>query len=232
MKATLIALLGLMLSCNSSNAQWRKVADFIDSADGSSELINAGYFIDHPGPPRVGFIGTQPELWKTTDGGISWFKSWANDAPDYSGAFVEDISFKDSMTGWFLYSGGPSVLRTTNGGLSWSPLTVPLPAYEVEGIHYCSSGNRLLVSRDDTAMLVSTDLGNTWSSISAKKNGYFAFSNDSMGIVPVFYYQDTIEGILRTTDAGVTWSLTSARFRLDCLIPLAIPETPTCFAAT
>src|ERR1700733_5281854 len=228
----------ILLSSNSSNAQWRNIANFIDSSSGFSESISDIYFIDHPGPPRVGFVGTEPELWKTTDGGNSWFKSWANDIPDYSGAFVQGICFKDSMTGWFLYD-IYYVYKTTNGGSSWQPASQLPPSfleYGANDIHYCSSSNRLLVSGLFTdLMAVSTDLGNTWSTVNAGQYGSFAFSNDSMGILSVG--EDSINGIqdtsgtgaiLRTTDAGRTWFVTDTGF--ICWQPLAIPGTPICFA--
>ncbi len=233
----LLFILLIALSSSPCPAQWRHIHDFIDSSSGLSEGITNITFLDHPGPPRVGFVGTEPELWKTTDGGNSWTKCWAYDAPDYAGADVQDIVFKDSMTGWFLYS-NCTVYKTTNGGDSWnevSPLPIP-PEYGANDIHYCAASNRLLVSGLFTdSMAVSTDLGNTWATTNVGQYGFFAFSNDSVGVLSVISYpdtttkkEDTISGILRTTDAGITWSLANTPF--SCWLPLAIPGTPTCFA--
>jgi photosystem II stability/assembly factor-like uncharacterized protein len=235
----LLFLLFILCVSDPSIAQWRNIANFIDSSSGLSEEISSVYFIGLPGPPRVGFAGTQPELWETTDGGEKWFKSFANDEPDYSTVYVNDICFKDSLTGWFLYSTSV-VYRTTNGGESWqavSALPQAFLTYGANDIHYCSSANRLLVSGLVTgAMAVSTDGGNSWSTTNAGEDGYFSFSNDSMGIMSCIKYEDSLEGIqdtlggiLRTTDAGESWSLTENFF--GCWQPLAIPGTSICFAA-
>ncbi len=235
----LLFIIFITLLSNPCLAQWKHVHDFIDSASGLNEGIAKITFIDHQGSPRVGFVGTEPELWKTTDGGNSWTKCWANNAPNYSDAAVQNIVFRDSMTGWFLYSTPPSVYRTTNGGDSWqevSPLPTLYSDYGANDIHYCAASNRLLVSGVFTdSMSVSTDLGNTWTTTNVGQYGFFSFSNDSVGVLSVISYpdtidgkEDTISGILRTTDAGITWSVTNTSF--SCWLPLAIMGTPTYFA--
>jgi Secretion system C-terminal sorting domain/BNR/Asp-box repeat len=180
-------IISITLLSNPCFAQWRNIANFIDSSSGESEFISDVYFIDHPGPPRVGFVGTNLELWKTTNGGTTWFRPQTVSPPDYVGT-VTDIFFKDSLTGWFTTQQGyfissqgcPICYRTTDGGNSWQPLYAPgiLPVSFGSAlslsIHYSSVANRLTLSSilpADTSenaisggavLLYSTDLGNTW----------------------------------------------------------------------
>src|ERR1041385_606154 len=95
----LFVFLGCTVIVQPSTAQWRKIyhLDY-------SQIMDI-YFIDLPGPPRVGFIGTA-DLWRTSDGGKSWGSEpcWINPGLD---GYVSSVYFKDSMTGWFCYGGYP-----------------------------------------------------------------------------------------------------------------------------
>ena len=217
-------LVTVALLTSSANAQWRKVRDFIDSTSGINELITCVYFMDLPGPPRIGFVGTESELWKTTDGGISWKDVWPQ--PMAGSAYVIDICFKDSLTGWFSYPG--AVYRTDDGGDFWYP--VYNTPYAVEAIHYCAASRKLFLGLLDT-MLVSTDLGNTWAPVLPPAAIFdFSFSSDSSGIASAAFGRDSA-AILRTLDGGNTWatpdSMPSAGEGISD--PLAIPGTPICF---
>ncbi len=65
---------------------------------------------------RIGFvdIDVQNALWKTTNSGENWFS-----VGNYS---FEDMYFTDSLNGW-LANG--NMLKTTNGGLNWTPQRLP-----------------------------------------------------------------------------------------------------------
>jgi photosystem II stability/assembly factor-like uncharacterized protein len=218
-------LLSQLLVSSSLGAQWRKLADFkgFNGINTIDELIRSVYFLDLPGPPRIGFVGTTSELWKTNDGGSSWAKVWGDG--NYSNEFVTDICFKDSLVGWFGYVGSGTLYRTTNGGQLWKQLRFnQIPS----GIYYSSFQNKLFVG-GDSAVFVSTNLGNSWDTIRGIEAGGFSFFTDSIGIalyVPPI--TDTTHFMVRTTDCGLTWKPSVAPPGL----PLVIPGTSTSFVST
>ncbi|MDP4199452.1 MAG: T9SS type A sorting domain-containing protein [Bacteroidota bacterium] len=225
-----IALL-MTLFVNIACAQWRKINDFVNSIDGQKEAVSCIYFLNQLGSSGTGYLGTTPELWKTTDGGATWKISWSH-AFGYGSGGITDIVFKDSLIGWFTYlSINSEVYRTEDGGASWKLLSGSVRSEgSLWGMYYCAATKRLLLSQGDS-LRVSTDLGDTWKSVDTLQTGYFSFSSDSMGILSAYNIdtsQDSPNGILRTTDAGITWSITDARF--GCWRPLAIARTPICFA--
>ena len=62
-----------------------------------------------------GIIGSENKLFRTTDGGDTWYSSY------YNGDF-KSIYFLNDSLGWAVCNPNGYVYRTTNGGLSWSRL--------------------------------------------------------------------------------------------------------------
>jgi hypothetical protein len=230
-----ILLIAIMFLSNSCVAQWREIADFIGT-DGSlftgGEYITCVYFLDLPGPPRIGFVGTESEMHKTTDGGITWSSVWGNGG-SFEGYYITDICFKDSLVGWFsiVNTGGitgDECYRTTDGGETWNELDVPGVYYsEGEGVYYSVASDRLFLI-SDTLIRISTDLGDTWSdSLPYYAISSFSFSSPLNGILPVDFYPDTTEGFIITSDGGVSWdTIHSQNVGGEVL---AIAGTSTCF---
>jgi photosystem II stability/assembly factor-like uncharacterized protein len=235
----IIFLLIIFLS-TSLEAQWKKIADFPYDDGGLSleEAVQVVYFIDLPGPPKIGFIGTTAAVYKTTDGGNSFNRVWyLGGHYDYH---VTDICFKDTLTGWFtIFDGGGASAdtvgyKTTDGGNSWKPMKVPSSIWGSMAVYYNKLKNQLYLSESDTAMngteimMVSNDLGNTWAPTNFRTYG-FSFSSDSNGIAAADQFPDTEHAIFFTRDGGATW--TEAAVPAICPFPLAVPGTPSCFTA-
>jgi photosystem II stability/assembly factor-like uncharacterized protein len=229
-----LIILSSVLLTEKSAAQWRKIADFFASSGSfvPGEYITCVYFLDLPQPMQIGFVGTESELWKTTDDGNNWAPVWDSDG-NYALYYITDICFKDSMIGWFSIfnsSGntGDACYRTTDGGNHWSELPVPGVIYGADGIYFDSLTNRLLLSSADMGLLVSTDLGNVWNTAAPYNTGGFSFSSDSNGFVSASF-SDTVGGFLITSDGGITWDTAHINGPILSQQPLAIPETPICF---
>ena len=212
-------LLFWMLFCPSSaTGQWKKLlSDYTQ--------FRVIYFIDLPGPPRIGFAaGTNypGHLFKTTDGGITW-KSVLLPASDYT---ITDITFKDSTTGWLSIFGDPigaSCYMTTDAGDSWFPLAGSARTFG-SGLFYNQKKNLLLLSSWSIPSLISSDEGQTWQQLlpfSALRNG-FAFFDSINGLNASF------ESWLKTTDGGATWN--SLNFGLESWQPMSLVNTNTFFA--
>ena len=208
----IVALVILSITIASpTGAQWRKIADFRGHDDDPTnmvhEIITCVYFLDLPGPPRIGFAGTETELYKTTDGGVTWRSVW-DSGWSWDNYYVTDICFKDSLTGWFTVFGGQDACyRTIDGGAHWTPLVLPEGnGYGGWFVNYSAASNRLFLSLADEPHykgLVSNDLGDTWQLYGYSSSQYVFFS-DSIGISGAVW-NDSLSAILKTSDAGLSW---------------------------
>jgi photosystem II stability/assembly factor-like uncharacterized protein len=149
----------------------------------------------------------------TSDGGASWTRQYAGTAD------LDQVDFIDGQHGWA--AGGGSLLRTTDGGASWSALAEPCQG-ELSSVHFVSPALGYAVAaatsaetaagpspggQDTTALggslLRTTDGGSTWSPVtSAPADPQSAcFGNADDG------YLGTPARIWRTTDGGQRWTL-------------------------
>jgi hypothetical protein len=186
------------------------------------------YFLDLPGAPRIGFVGTKDPapsiLYKTTDGGNSWrsvqFPSLYT--------IIEDIVFKDTLTGWL--AAGDGCYVTKDGGETWSQLSLKDDPY---AIFFDSTTNGLFASTfQGFNDYVSWDEGLSWNVLQGGFNTGFAFTSDSLGILAsqYAYGPSQPQPWLRTTDGGRSWN--KVAMDSECWQPLAIRGTKTQFAIT
>ena len=93
---------------------------------------------------------------KTTDGGLTW------QLLSYSSfAFLNSVSFPldDALTGWVSGSGG-LVIKTTNGGSSWTAQTTNV-VDDLRSIHAWSA-SKATASANDGKVIETADGGQTW----------------------------------------------------------------------
>jgi hypothetical protein len=175
-------------------SQWKLQNDFSSYAPYFGR-ISSIYFLDLPGSPRIGFIGAfsldSGQLWKTTNGGASWYEVRLANEHFFDGVY--DFAFKDSLTGWLVEYNEPGwsidvCYKTTDGGETWNALPgTGDPNYIDEigySIYYHHATNRLFLAPTEylSSGITSTDEGATWQSM----NLDFAtcsFSDDSTGIL-------------------------------------------------
>ena len=102
------------------------------------------------------YSGTS-NIYLTTNGGATWTASAAGNLSIFS------MTFLDSLTG-FAGSEGGIAYRTTDGGLSWNPLTslnaLPTDVF----FSMFSEGSNLYLLSYDSTLYVSTDAGATFTS--------------------------------------------------------------------
>lgn len=66
---------------------------------------------------------TGNNIYKTTNGGVSWFIVGSTISGNRC------IAFFDSLRGWVgAYSSGNTFSKTTDGGVTWHPIAIPPPA--------------------------------------------------------------------------------------------------------
>jgi photosystem II stability/assembly factor-like uncharacterized protein len=112
-------------------------------------------------------------LWWTSDGGATWSERWRVDAqhPQSGGVPLDGtkyvLRFRDAATGWMeVFQGSASTLLTTSdGGRTWSPVDVPLRETGVfTDLELLPDGFAVLVARTGSGYvaLPSPDRGRTW----------------------------------------------------------------------
>jgi photosystem II stability/assembly factor-like uncharacterized protein len=223
----MILFIFLVAQPMSANGQWRLLA-----RPGGAKLggMRSIYFLDFPGPPRVGFVGIyrpygaddlskeDAGIWKTVDGGVSWRKvKFHSDE-----AYVTQFCFKDSLTGWCsidALNADEGLWKTTDGGETWKQLISDIGT----AVYYHVPTKLLFFSTLDAAN-VSTDDGTTWSKAA---DGWFqglAFTDDMHG-----YWNNTVipNQSLVTSDGGLTWF--NVNTHEDFWQPLAIKGTATLY---
>lgn len=123
-------------------------------------------------------------------------------------ATLYSISTVNENVAWATGVGG-TVIRTTNGGVTWQTVTAPRPvdAHVICGV----SANKALVATNGTSDAVihlTTDGGQTWQNVFAQAGGFInviIMLDDMNG----FAQGDPVGGnwtLLKTTDGGFTWT--------------------------
>lgn len=200
-------------------SQWKQIFQFPSGA-------HSLYFLDGFGNPEIGFAGlADGEVWRTSDRGGSWQKVLL--AP--GGLMIDDITFKDALTGWLVpnnrVNGGPSsVYQTLDGGLTWQQERGGLT---LTAVYYHEPSKTLFLSEWNSGGFFSTDDGSTWSQFSNQSllNGY-AFAGATNGIVS-FAGANPIN-ILTTVDGGLNWQFRSVS-PVACWQAAGKPGTNTFF---
>ena len=169
--------------------------------------------------------GEASRIYKTTDAGKTWTLQFTNTDPK---AFFDAMAFWDANRGIAFsdsVDGQLIILRTTNGGTTWTrvPAAGLPPALEGEGAFAASGTNVTVAGRDHvwigtskSRVLRSTDGGLTWSAATTPlatgdSAGIFSidFRDTEHGIVVGGDYRkesEAIDNAAITNDGGRTWS--------------------------
>jgi photosystem II stability/assembly factor-like uncharacterized protein len=104
------------------------------------------------------------ELRVTSDAGCSWKTD--NVLPDDPDETFRSMHFLNSDLGWIGGSSNGSLYRTTDGGVTWTALTVPYRHRRVIGLHFASWKTGWVIALnddyDDKQIYVTSDAGLTW----------------------------------------------------------------------
>jgi hypothetical protein len=112
----------------------------------------------------------------------------------------KSIHFINDKVGWMLLNGGGSIVKTTDGGATWS---VPLRFVATTGSYNLmvgSENNLFLYSYGDYQAYYSHDGGASW----ALTNTNFRYNHVVFGGANVLYALDGAQ-LLKSEDAGVNW---------------------------
>lgn len=138
----------------------------------SSRIVTGAY---HPTNPNIIYIGpANGGVWKTTDAGSSWFSTTDYEISLSMGAIAIDPVNPEIIyagTGEATYSGvsyyGRGLLKSTNGGSTWTNYTSGLPAstYFSRIKIRPNNNSQLLAALGNSGLYRSTNGGQNWTQI-------------------------------------------------------------------
>lgn len=136
---------------------------------------------------------------KSTDRGKSWIELKTNYYQYYG-----KLSFPTSNTGYITSASSDTLIKTTNGGNSWSLLDNPL---EMANDIYFSDEKYGLICGENAQkygeIFATSDGGNSWTSIHKDSTQTFTVLSVQNGII----YMGTTKGnLLISTNNGANWS--------------------------
>lgn len=234
MKNILITLFFIAMSCNIASAQWTKVYQ-TDSCNCSLgihvPLAGMEFFGNDSGVVCSEGIGAVTAV--TLDGGLTWDTSVmdpsiANDVR--ASSFGSNSSFLDVNHIWFC--NGAAVCHTNNAGKTWSlDSNRDSLGYSVQSIYFIDT----LVGFEGgqgCTMFQTLDGGKNWRrvhepDIDNAGESYdvyqIMFCNPKLGLA---ICGDLVGLILRTTDSGMSWALTTDtnHFGYGAAVSLSYPD--------
>jgi hypothetical protein len=181
-------------------ASWREVLDHtsgtpalaIDQVEPTA-LYSAWYYNRHHGSHR------------STDGGESWELLFT-----YAEAFITALATDPSRAGTVFVGGRAThsgiVHRSTDRGVSWSPVSDGLPAEGwIRHLHVGPSGARVFAVEHDEGLFRSTDAGSTWVPVRHGLEGVRVHAVAVDPGDPDTVWAATGSGAYRSIDSGATW---------------------------
>jgi len=151
-------------------------------------------------------VGYEGLFMKTTDGGNTWYFHYNAGVP-----IPADRSYNNNYTAHFfdlntgIVAGGDGVMRTTDGGVSFQPLAVPMSTSgTVYGAHFINNSVGYVSGSSSINIQRTTDGGLTWNMIdpTGTTTLYDVWSpNDTLILAAT-----TLGNVLRSTDGGVSFA--------------------------
>jgi len=155
---------------------------------------------------NTGFImGKYNLTWKTTNGGSNW-----TILSGYGSGYHECLYFYNENLGFIGredYNLGWGISRTTNGGLNWDFQTVPNATERICDFYFTGNTTGYFTTRNQ--IFKTTNSGGNWFSVYNYNNDYYPIDMYGIQFVnnDVGYAAITNGKVLKTTNAGVSWSI-------------------------
>ena len=152
------------------------------------------------------YAGVVGGLYRTRDGGATWDLLDAGFAANMLPSVAVDPATPDTLYAFPALTGGPQLVRSTDGGDSWTPLPSPVPL--VQSLAVGPNGRVILAkgaAGHGPAILESVDGGVTWAPPPGGGPG-----DAIQALLPVvgggsLVYAGGALGFWRSLDAGVHW---------------------------
>jgi photosystem II stability/assembly factor-like uncharacterized protein len=156
----------------------------------------------HPGTVFAAWnrYGVGSNLYKTTDGGNSWHGIATHGQPSFTSLVIDADS-----PGTILATDAtdPGIYTSTDGGATWSILTLPLQT--AGGLHlFAGRRGTLYATTSAGTLLTSTDTGATWQTVGTDADlAYGPLAVDPQNPTTLYGAGD---GVVKSTDGGRSWA--------------------------
>ena len=159
----------------------------------------------------TGVAGSNTSIYVTSNGGTTWT------AANTHAGFGDDMFMTDANTAYFIgdpVAGNWDLLKSTNAGLNWASWTT-LPTTNTAGTYnnaFWQQGTQVwFPSVGQSKMLYSSNMGANWTeqTISLSEITATCFNSPTLGLAAG---SSTSPGLLKTTDAGTTWTALTSPF--------------------
>lgn len=215
---------GLLYRTTDGGLNWTISSTPFSGGDLNFVDVNNGWMLADLG---VGAGSNAVAVFRTSDGGATWTQTYTNDpnSPEAGdslplGGIKSDLVPFNAQTAWVtgvIYSPGTIYLyRTDDGGRTWTPVTLDLPAgaenfelgIDAGQLQFVSAADAFLAVRmsgelSQTAIYVTHDAGNSWALMPALIPG--AGESDFLSAQEAILYNG--EQFYVTRDAAATWSV-------------------------
>ena len=185
-------LIGYNTILKYNGSTWTELAHSFSSANFTDVL-----FVNYLTGFICGWDGPESFLIKTTDSGITWSDVAI---PQMSG-IVTSMDFNGENNGWLISSRG-ELIRTTNGGGSWSLSSIT--TNYIREIDFKTNDYGIIVGEKGT-VLVSADSGKSWTNkhpLGSQEPNFFSFDNSGTFILAI----GDAGVISRSLNGGNSWS--------------------------
>lgn len=166
----------------------------------------------------MGQGSTSAGLFISTDSGLTWQtqgigRTSAGPGGPSGGYSVADIEVLDGQNMWVLKKNVAAnsyvLMRTTSGAAGLADLPNQLPA-AFSAIHFFTATTGVAVVLPAGAVYRTTDGGSSWTLVTTTIPAYAGTSNDYLsakqGLSNSFWLTTNSGALLRTADAGLTWT--------------------------
>jgi photosystem II stability/assembly factor-like uncharacterized protein len=181
----------------------------------SSTLYAMTFFAVAPLPLPVGPLMFGPTVFKTTDGGITWNPASSGLAPgNYALTLAIDSRnpstlFAGTASAPFPRNEGTGLLRTTDGGASWSGAGAGIPDCCVTALAIDPQDSKILYAAWSPTpgvggIVRSTDGGTTWTDQGSDLPRASTLTVDPRN--PATLYALTFTGLFKSTNGGTNWN--------------------------
>ncbi len=170
------------------------------------------------------FTGGFDDLFKSTDGGVSWnIVPNPIEFPDYRKFRKGEMN--DTTIG-FLLGNSSIIFKTTNEGDSWDLIFPDNFYYYVSDLSFNSN---LLIACGKDFVLRSTDIGETWDSVDVPQGSYntIYFATDS-----IIYISGENGALIKSTDRGNSFSTITRTFISEHINSVSVSDSIHGFITT
>ena len=218
---------GFASSCDNNLSVWSSGGVYKTTDAGNSWdtlLSNQGYcrssvfFVNE----NIGY-SSGTNLIKTIDGGTTWFLP--NLSSGLSSNFVYFINDSIGFINGYWSAPGPTIRKTTNGGISWSHSISFNPVSNITSLCFTSPQVGFAVGNDSAVVLKTTDGGANWNPVSTQyqlESVHFPSANDGYAVG----FNGTI---IHTNDSGNNWSQQVSGTTVN-IHSIYCPSISTCYA--